>query len=89
MFKSPYYRRKVNKSNYKDKTANSVPYCHIPPEYFCNPYDISPSGDMFWADRRNVEELKKAIEAAEEDRKEGRCTVIRNEEEFNRFFDSL
>jgi len=34
----------------------------IPKKYRVNPYEISPSGDMFWADKRNVEKLKKAIE---------------------------
>jgi hypothetical protein len=34
----------------------------IPKEYRCDPYEISPSGDMFWADKRNVEIVKKAIE---------------------------
>lgn len=34
----------------------------IPEEYRCDPYDISPSGDLFWADKRNVEIVKKAIE---------------------------
>ena len=34
----------------------------IPKEYRCDPYEISSSGDMFWADKRNVEIVKKAIE---------------------------
>ena len=34
----------------------------IPKEFRCNPYEISPSGDIFWADKRNVEIVKKAIE---------------------------
>jgi len=34
----------------------------IPKEYRCDPYEISPSGDMFWADKRNVEIVRKAIE---------------------------
>ncbi len=34
----------------------------IPEEYRCDPYEISPSGDLFWADKRNVEIVKKAIE---------------------------
>lgn len=34
----------------------------IPKEYRCDPYKISPSGDVFWADKRNVEKVKKAIE---------------------------
>jgi len=34
----------------------------IPEEYRCDSYEISPSGDLFWADKRNVEIVKKAIE---------------------------
>src|SRR6056297_428444 len=37
----------------------------IPKEYRCDPYEISPNGDMFWADKRNVEKVKKAIENKE------------------------
>jgi hypothetical protein len=37
----------------------------IPKEYRCDPYEISPSGDLFWADKRNVEKVKKAIENKE------------------------
>jgi len=33
----------------------------IPKEHRCDPYEISPSGDIFWADKRNVEIVKKAI----------------------------
>lgn len=34
----------------------------IPKEYRQDPYEVSPSGDMFWADKRNVEKVTKAIE---------------------------
>ena len=34
----------------------------IPAEYRCNPFEISPSGDLFYADKRNIEHLDKAIE---------------------------
>lgn len=34
----------------------------IPKKYRANPYEISPSGDVFWADKRNAEKVKKAIE---------------------------
>lgn len=34
----------------------------IPKEFRCDPYEISPEGDPFWADKRNVEKVKKAIE---------------------------
>ncbi len=38
----------------------------IPKEYRCDPYEISPSGDIFWADKRNVEKVKRAIENKED-----------------------
>lgn len=38
----------------------------IPSEYRCNPFEVSPSGDLFYADRRNVEHLEKAIAQARE-----------------------
>ena len=33
----------------------------IPEEYRCDPYVISPSGDPFFADKRNVEKLDKIL----------------------------
>ena len=62
---------------------------HIPEEYLCNPFDISPSGDMFWADKRNVEKLKQSIEQAEKDIKEGRYTVCKTYEESLKHLESL
>ena len=41
-------------------------YFSIPAEYRCNPFDISPSGDIFWADKRNVEKLEKSIQQSKE-----------------------
>jgi len=38
----------------------------IPKEFRCDPYEISPSGDIFWADKRNVEIVKRAIENKDE-----------------------
>jgi hypothetical protein len=38
----------------------------IPEEFRVNPFDVSPSGELFWADRRNVEELDRAVKAAHE-----------------------
>ena len=52
----------------KDRAYKVVPVTEddmlvdIPKEFRQNPYDISPSGDVFWADKRNVEKIKKAIE---------------------------
>lgn len=38
----------------------------IPEEYRCNPFKYSPSGDVFFADKRNVEKLEKTIQATQE-----------------------
>lgn len=32
----------------------------IPTEYRCNPFEYSPSGDLFFADRRNLEHIENA-----------------------------
>ena len=37
----------------------------IPPEYRCNPFEISPSGDLFWADSRNIHQLEDVINTSE------------------------
>lgn len=34
----------------------------IPEEYRCDPFDVSPSGDPFFADKRNLEKIDKAKE---------------------------
>ena len=36
-------------------------FMSIPPEYRVNPFDVSPSGDLFFADRRNIEHIDKAL----------------------------
>jgi len=36
----------------------------IPEEYRCNPFNYSPSGDLYFADKRNIERLKKSIDQA-------------------------
>lgn len=35
-------------------------FMSIPAEYRVNPFDVSPSGDLFFADRRNLEHIEKA-----------------------------
>ena len=61
----------------------------IPPEYLCNPFDISPSGDMFWADKRNVEKLNETLERSEKDIKEGKYTICKTYEETLKHLDAL
>jgi hypothetical protein len=55
----------------------------IPKEFRCDPYEVSPSGDMFWADKRNVEKVKKAIEDKEI------ALRLTSEDEIKNFLDSL
>lgn len=56
----------------------------IPKEYRCDPYDISPSGDIFWADKRNVDEIKRRIGKNEEP-----STTFKNIEEIKSFLKDL
>lgn len=49
----------------------------IPMKYRCNPFDYSPSGDLFYADKRNVEHLNNAIEQA----KKGKTKKLTKEEQ--------
>ena len=37
-------------------------FMNIPEEYRVNPFDISPSGDLFFADKRNIERIDKSRE---------------------------
>ncbi|MDR3129682.1 MAG: hypothetical protein LBU03_05530 [Tannerellaceae bacterium] len=33
----------------------------IPAEYRVNPFEVSPSGDLFYADKRNLEQIDRAM----------------------------
>ena len=57
----------------------------IPAEYRVNPFDVSPSGDLFWADKRNVEHVDKSIQEI----KEGNFTRVETKEELKNFLSSL
>ena len=48
----------------------------IPDEYRVNPFEISPSGDLFFADSRNVENLKRDVKQAEREIKEGKGALL-------------
>jgi len=50
-------------------------FMSIPSEYRINPFDVSPSGDLFFADKRNIEHIDKALAGrtkrlSDEERKE-------------------
>ena len=44
----------------------------IPAEFRCNPFEVSPSGDLYFADKRNLE----AIEEAKEQVRRGQVEKI-------------
>jgi len=61
----------------------------IPSKYRCNPFEMSPSGDLFWADKRNVEYVQEKIEISERQFDEGKVTVCKTIEDNLKFLDSL
>lgn len=52
-------------------------FISIPEEYRINPFEISPSGDLFYADKRNVEHLKMAMDQA----RNGELNIMTKEEQ--------
>jgi hypothetical protein len=68
----------------------------IPEEFRCNPYDSTPSGNPFFADKRNVEAVSTAfqnddtvipkeeffasLERGEKDYRDGKCVRLRDGE---------
>ena len=54
-------------------------------EHRCNPFDISPSGDLFFADKRNVEKLNKSIQGS----KVEKPTKVNTKKELDELLDSL
>lgn len=61
----------------------------IPSEYRCNPFNYSPSGDLFWADTRNVEKVHEAVEEGRRQYKAGETISCKNAEEAINFLESL
>lgn len=60
-------------------------FMSIPMEYRCNPFEVSPSGDLFFADKRNVEKLNNAIGQSEVE-KSVKATSV---DELNSLLESL
>ena len=61
-------------------------FLEIPAEYRINPFEISPSGDLYYADSRNVERLKVAINDAEEQKV---VKTVKSKAELQVFLESL
>ena len=60
-------------------------FLSIPEECRCNPFDVSPSGDLFYADKRNIAHLEEAIQQA----KEGKTIRIKTKQELSSFLESI
>jgi hypothetical protein len=60
-------------------------FLDIPAEYRVNPFNISPSGDLFFADKRNIDSIDKAIQ----DVKEGKVTAMKKGQSIKDFLDEL
>lgn len=60
-------------------------FMSIPMEHRCNPFEISPSGDLFFADKRNVEKINKSIQAS----KSSEITKVSTKEELDQLLNSL
>lgn len=61
----------------------------IPSEYRCNPFDYSPSGDLFWADTRNVKKVHEAVEEGRRQYKADETISCKNAEEAIELLESL
>ena len=57
------------------------------PSYSVDPYEISPSGDTFFADSRNVKAVEKDIAKAH--RRGAKFTRLETKEDITSFIDSL
>ena len=64
-------------------------FLSIPEEYRCNPFSYSPSGDLYWADRRNVEYVERNIAISQQQFNEGKYKECKTIEELNTYLDSL
>lgn len=61
----------------------------IPEEYRCDPFKMSPSGDLFWADKRNVDFFNKHAAIAQQQYANGEYTECRTKEELHAYLDAL
>lgn len=63
---SKWLASKILESTEKKKVKPLDPeIAAIPEEFRCDPYEVSPSGDPFFADKRNVEGIRQRLEEAQ------------------------
>jgi len=49
----------------------------IPSEYRVDPFELSPSGDLYYADKRNVDKVHKEIKKGQKDFESGETTELK------------
>ncbi|MDE6721256.1 MAG: hypothetical protein K2J84_03795 [Bacteroidaceae bacterium] len=69
---------KLHESKQEQALSNEI--VKIPKRYRTDPYKVSPSGDPYWADIRNVKDLKKVLQEADEEMKQGTLTPVKVED---------
>lgn len=68
---SKWLAGKILESAEKKKVKTLDPeIAAIPEEFRCDPYEVSPSGDPYFADQRNVEAVRQRLEHAHSDKAE-------------------
>ena len=63
-------------------------FMSIPAEYRVNPFEVSPSGDLFFADKRNVEQVELAIERSRT-KSDGKTIEVHSKKELHALLESL
>jgi len=64
-------------------------FLSIPKEHRADPFDISPSGDVYWADLRNVEDLRRNSGRTEKDMAEEKLMTLGRGESIEDFMQKL
>jgi len=61
----------------------------IPKKYRIDPFEMIDDGDIYWADQRNINQLKRDFDQAEKDKAEGRTITFNSVEELDNYIQSL
>ena len=80
-------RHRLMKLAMKYREQQLKPFFAIPEKYRCNPYEISPSGDWFFADKRNVENFKNKIAIAYQQIAEGKVRELKDISDIDKLLD--
>jgi len=60
-------------------------FFNIPKKYRVDPFDIIEDGDIFYADKRNINQLEKDLEQGRKDLKKGKTISLKTTDNFQDF----